>query len=159
MLAARPGRDRLGVLRHDRGHLERKSPYPRLQNAQHHSEFVFGFDFSLFVDGLVASCSWDRHVAVWNYFGVLRRRRRVKFALLQLNPPYLIIRSRSSLSDILIPQQTDMETPKKTGFWTQHTDPSSGVSACISSIDSALPPGRVRSANGCFYIAKFGVKL
>ncbi|KAG2784652.1 hypothetical protein JG687_00002931 [Phytophthora cactorum] len=39
-----------------------KSPYPRLQNAQHHSEFAFGFDFSLFVDGLVASCSWDRQL-------------------------------------------------------------------------------------------------
>ncbi|CAI5745371.1 unnamed protein product [Peronospora destructor] len=61
-----------------------KSPYPRLQNAQHHSEFVFGFDFSLFVDGLVASCSWDRQVA------------------------------------------DKMETPKKTGFWTQHVDPTSG---------------------------------
>lgn len=46
-----------------------KSPYPRLQTASHHREFVFGFDFSLFVDGLVASCSWDRQVSVWNYFG------------------------------------------------------------------------------------------
>jgi peroxin-7 len=46
-----------------------KSPYARLQTAAHHREFVFGIDFSLFVDGLVASCSWDRQVAVWNYFG------------------------------------------------------------------------------------------
>ncbi|RLN98865.1 hypothetical protein BBJ28_00008025 [Nothophytophthora sp. Chile5] len=41
----------------------------KVWNAQHHSEFAFGIDFSLFVDGLVASCSWDRQVSIWNYFG------------------------------------------------------------------------------------------
>jgi peroxin-7 len=46
-----------------------KAPYPRIQNANQHREFVFGIDFSLFVEGLVATCSWDRRVNIWNYLG------------------------------------------------------------------------------------------
>jgi hypothetical protein len=28
---------------------------------EHHTEFVLGLDFNLFVDGLIATCSWDRY--------------------------------------------------------------------------------------------------
>ncbi|KAF0701312.1 Aste57867_8162 [Aphanomyces stellatus] len=40
-----------------------------IQCANHHSEFVMGLDFSLFVPGIVASCSWDRRVVLWNHMG------------------------------------------------------------------------------------------
>jgi len=35
--------------------------------CDHHSEFVLGLDFNLFVDGLISTCSWDRYVCVWNF--------------------------------------------------------------------------------------------
>jgi peroxin-7 len=28
--------------------------------CEHHTEFVLGLDFNLFVDGLISTCSWDR---------------------------------------------------------------------------------------------------
>eukprot|EP01066_Platyproteum_vivax_P007155 Platyproteum_vivax@DN2730_c0_g1_i2.p1 len=37
-----------------------------LYQFAHHTEFVVGLDVSVFEDGLVASSSWDRHLAVWN---------------------------------------------------------------------------------------------
>ncbi|RQM09536.1 hypothetical protein DD237_007240 [Peronospora effusa] len=87
-----------------------KSPYPRLQNAQHHSEFVFGFDFSLFwlhVRGIDKQSCGTTLVA--------HRRRRVKFVFV------------CAIERIIFDVYEDkMETPKKTGFWTQHVDASSG---------------------------------
>ena len=32
---------------------------PFLQRCEHHTEFVIGVDFNIFVRGQVASCSWD----------------------------------------------------------------------------------------------------
>ena len=43
-----------------------QDPVPLIQKCDHHSEFVLGFDFNLFVEGLVASCAWDRYVSIWN---------------------------------------------------------------------------------------------
>ena len=37
-----------------------------MRRSDHHSEFVFGLDFSLFTEGLVATCSWDRQTMIWN---------------------------------------------------------------------------------------------
>ena len=34
--------------------------------SEHHSEFVVGLDFNLFVPGQVATCSWDGFVAVFD---------------------------------------------------------------------------------------------
>ena len=37
-----------------------------VQTAQQHSEFVLGLDFNLFVPGQMATCSWDRHLCIWD---------------------------------------------------------------------------------------------
>ena len=37
-----------------------------MQVAKHHSEFVLGLDFNLFLPGQIATCSWDRHLCVWD---------------------------------------------------------------------------------------------
>ena len=36
------------------------------ERLDHHTEFVVGIDFNMFIEGQVASCSWDESVAVWN---------------------------------------------------------------------------------------------
>lgn len=41
-------------------------PEPFLERLDHHSEFVVGLDFNMFIEGQIASCSWDESVAVWN---------------------------------------------------------------------------------------------
>jgi len=38
---------------------------PLIEKLELHSEFAVGCDFSLFVNGLVASCGWDCNVVVW----------------------------------------------------------------------------------------------
>eukprot|EP00923_Selenidium_pygospionis_P008898 GHVN01015225.1.p1 GENE.GHVN01015225.1~~GHVN01015225.1.p1 ORF type:complete len:416 (+),score=43.78 GHVN01015225.1:159-1406(+) len=35
--------------------------------AEHHTEFVFGLDWSLFQENVLCSASWDRTVTVWNH--------------------------------------------------------------------------------------------
>ncbi|XP_078617449.1 peroxisomal targeting signal 2 receptor-like [Branchiostoma floridae x Branchiostoma japonicum] len=40
-------------------------PQPCLETIEHHSEFVYGFDFNLHVPGQVADCSWDEWVRVY----------------------------------------------------------------------------------------------
>uniref|UniRef100_A0A6B2LA89 Peroxin-7 n=1 Tax=Arcella intermedia TaxID=1963864 RepID=A0A6B2LA89_9EUKA len=42
-----------------------KGEAPLVVGSEHHSEFVVGCDFSLFVEGLVATCGWDCAIAVW----------------------------------------------------------------------------------------------
>ena len=39
---------------------------PLLQRYEHHTEFVTGVDFNIFIEGRLASCSWDERVFVWN---------------------------------------------------------------------------------------------
>lgn len=39
---------------------------PLTEKLTHHTEFVVGVDFNMFIEGQVASCSWDESVAVWN---------------------------------------------------------------------------------------------
>ena len=38
---------------------------PLLEVIEHHSEFVYGLDFSTFVPGLVADCSWDQNIKLF----------------------------------------------------------------------------------------------
>eukprot|EP00475_Leptophrys_vorax_P002944 TRINITY_DN1167_c0_g1_i1.p1 TRINITY_DN1167_c0_g1~~TRINITY_DN1167_c0_g1_i1.p1 ORF type:complete len:350 (-),score=63.30 TRINITY_DN1167_c0_g1_i1:46-1062(-) len=38
-----------------------------VERYDHHSEFVVGIDFNLFVEDLYASCSWDETATVWHY--------------------------------------------------------------------------------------------
>jgi len=38
---------------------------PLVEKLENHTEFAVGCDFSMFVEGLVASCGWDNSVAVW----------------------------------------------------------------------------------------------
>jgi len=38
---------------------------PLIFRSEHHTEFAVGCDFSLFVEGLVATCGWDCNVALW----------------------------------------------------------------------------------------------
>jgi len=38
---------------------------PLIQRFEHHTEFVIGLDFNMFIEGQIASCSWDETVAVW----------------------------------------------------------------------------------------------
>ncbi len=33
---------------------------------EHHTEFAVGLDWSMLVDGLLASAGWDEQVAVWH---------------------------------------------------------------------------------------------
>lgn len=40
-----------------------------LQRCSHHREFASGVEFSLFIPGLLASCSWDHALVAWNYRG------------------------------------------------------------------------------------------
>lgn len=37
---------------------------PLLTRIDHHSEFVVGIDFNLFIEGQIASCSWDETVDI-----------------------------------------------------------------------------------------------
>ena len=37
-----------------------------INKVDNHTEFVVGVDFSLFEEGLMATASWDRTVAVYN---------------------------------------------------------------------------------------------
>lgn len=39
---------------------------PLTEKMDHHTEFVVGVDFNMFIEGQIASCSWDESVAVWN---------------------------------------------------------------------------------------------
>eukprot|EP01119_Soliformovum_irregulare_P011577 TRINITY_DN2915_c0_g1_i1.p1 TRINITY_DN2915_c0_g1~~TRINITY_DN2915_c0_g1_i1.p1 ORF type:complete len:196 (-),score=34.79 TRINITY_DN2915_c0_g1_i1:112-699(-) len=39
---------------------------PLLHRFEHHSEFVVGVDFNIFVEGQLASCSWDETIHVWS---------------------------------------------------------------------------------------------
>ena len=39
---------------------------PLLHRFEHHTEFVVGLDFNIFIEGQLASCSWDEKVFVWN---------------------------------------------------------------------------------------------
>jgi len=41
-------------------------PNALLNKFEHHSEFVIGLDWNLFVEGQVVSCGWDQGVFVWN---------------------------------------------------------------------------------------------
>eukprot|EP00300_Choanocystis_sp_HF-7_P010922 c17216_g1_i2.p1 GENE.c17216_g1_i2~~c17216_g1_i2.p1 ORF type:complete len:176 (+),score=35.08 c17216_g1_i2:494-1021(+) len=36
-----------------------------IERTKHHTEFVVGVDFNLFVPGRIASCAWDCNVVVW----------------------------------------------------------------------------------------------
>jgi len=38
---------------------------PLIQRYEHHTEFVVGLDFNMFIEGQLATCSWDETVAVW----------------------------------------------------------------------------------------------
>ena len=40
-----------------------------LRRYDHHTEFVCGLDFNLFVPGQIASCAWDRSLSIWNTRG------------------------------------------------------------------------------------------
>lgn len=40
-----------------------------LKRYDHHTEFVCGVDFNLFVPGEIATSSWDRSVHIWNLRG------------------------------------------------------------------------------------------
>jgi len=40
---------------------------PLIQRYEHHTEFVVGLDFNMFVEGQMASSSWDETVAVWMF--------------------------------------------------------------------------------------------
>ncbi len=40
---------------------------PLQDTFEHHTEFVIGLDFNLFVEGQLASCSWDECVEVFNH--------------------------------------------------------------------------------------------
>ena len=40
-------------------------PHPQRQFA-HHTEFVVGCEWSLFQEGVVASCGWDNMLHVWH---------------------------------------------------------------------------------------------
>jgi peroxin-7 len=44
-------------------------PDPLIERLDHHTEFVVGLDFNMFIEGQMASCSWDESVAVWNMLG------------------------------------------------------------------------------------------
>ena len=37
-----------------------------VQQCEHHTEFVVGLDFNIFVEGQVASCAWDESLCVWH---------------------------------------------------------------------------------------------
>jgi peroxin-7 len=37
-----------------------------LGRYEHHTEFVVGLDFNMFVENRLAACSWDEHVSVWS---------------------------------------------------------------------------------------------
>ncbi|PRP84768.1 WD40 repeat-containing protein [Planoprotostelium fungivorum] len=37
-----------------------------VRRFDHHTEFVVGVDFSLFIPGQMASCAWDETVQIWN---------------------------------------------------------------------------------------------
>jgi len=38
---------------------------PLVERSEHHSEFVLGLDFNLFIENLIATCAWDNLCAVW----------------------------------------------------------------------------------------------
>ena len=38
---------------------------PLLEVIEHHTEFVYGLDFSNFIPGLVGDCSWDQHIRLY----------------------------------------------------------------------------------------------
>lgn len=38
---------------------------PLVEKSEHHSEFVVGVDFNIFVEGQVATAGWDCNVALW----------------------------------------------------------------------------------------------
>ncbi len=40
-----------------------------VRRYDHHSEFVCGLDWSLFLPGQLASCAWDRSLTIWNTRG------------------------------------------------------------------------------------------
>jgi peroxin-7 len=44
---------------------------PLINRFTHHTEFVVGLDFNIFLEGQLASCSWDERVFVWNLGTVL----------------------------------------------------------------------------------------
>ena len=46
------------------------APRPLINRWDHHSEFVVGLDFNLFVPGQIATGSWDGHVAIWHMGGM-----------------------------------------------------------------------------------------
>jgi len=38
---------------------------PLIERSEHHAEFCVGLDFNIFIENMVATCSWDSTVAVW----------------------------------------------------------------------------------------------
>jgi hypothetical protein len=43
-----------------------RSRHRPLQQYNHHSEFVLGLEWSLFQEGVLASCGWDSWMHVWH---------------------------------------------------------------------------------------------
>jgi peroxin-7 len=36
-----------------------------VERCEHHTEFVIGLDFNIFIEGQVATCGWDSMVYCW----------------------------------------------------------------------------------------------
>lgn len=49
--------------------LSQPSQNKLLRSFDHHAEFVFGLDFSLFIENQVVSASWDEHVSIFSLIG------------------------------------------------------------------------------------------
>jgi peroxin-7 len=42
------------------------SPNPLINRLDHHTEFVLGIDFNIFIDGQLGTCSWDERGAIFD---------------------------------------------------------------------------------------------
>lgn len=46
-----------------------QQPNTFIRSFEHHNEFVFGLDLSLFIPNQIVAASWDEHVSVFNSKG------------------------------------------------------------------------------------------
>ena len=43
-----------------------KEQNPLINRLEHHTEFVVGLDFNMFIEGQIGSCSWDESCSIFD---------------------------------------------------------------------------------------------
>merc|ERR1712129_138935 len=62
------------------------SPNPLLARYDQHTEFVVGCAFNLFVENLIATCSWDEKCCVFVNRGVPQQQQTMNNNIMQSSP-------------------------------------------------------------------------